>query len=49
MDDVDSAMLDNHTSAESAAASSSAFSVRAQEIELSQITTMSGGDFVHFF
>jgi hypothetical protein len=49
MDDVDSAMLDNYTSAESAAVSSSAFLVPAQEVELSQITTMSGDDFVHFF
>jgi len=49
IDDVDSAMLDNHTSAESAAVSSSAFLVPAQEVELSQITTMSGDDFVHFF
>lgn len=49
IDDVDSAMLDNHTSAESVAVSSSAFLEPTQEVELSQITTMSGDDFVHFF
>jgi hypothetical protein len=49
MDDVDSAMVDNHTSAESAAVSSWTYLVPAQEVQLSQITTMSCDDFVHFF
>jgi hypothetical protein len=45
IDDVDSAMLDIHTSADS----SSAFLEPTQEVELSEITIMSGDDFVHFF
>jgi hypothetical protein len=47
--DVDSAMLDNHTSAEFVAVSSAAFLEPTQEVELPQITTMSGDDFVHSF
>jgi len=49
IDDVDSAMLDNHTSAEFVAVSSAAFLEPTQEVELSQITTMSRDDFVHPF
>jgi hypothetical protein len=47
--DVDSAMLDNHASAEFVAVSSAAFLESTQEVELPQITTMSGDDFVHSF
>jgi hypothetical protein len=49
IDDVDSAMLDNYTSAEFVAGSSAAFLEPTQEVELSQITTMSGDGFVHSF
>jgi hypothetical protein len=49
IDDVDSAMLDTHTSAEFVAVSGAAFLEPAQEVELPQITIMSGDDFVHFF
>jgi hypothetical protein len=47
--DVDSAMLDNHTSVEFVAVFSTAFLEPTQEVELPQITAMSGGDFVYSF
>ncbi|KAE8448563.1 hypothetical protein EG329_009444 [Mollisiaceae sp. DMI_Dod_QoI] len=49
IDSVDSALLDTHTSAEYAPVSSSAFLEPTQEVQLSEITTMNGDDFVHFF
>jgi hypothetical protein len=47
--DVDSAMLDNHTSVEFVAVSSTAFLEPTQEVELPQITKISGDDLVHSF
>jgi hypothetical protein len=51
IDAVDSAMLDDHTSADSAPAisASSAFLVPAQGLALSNVVSLNGNDFVRFF